>query len=57
MNLARAYYIEGIADVMLSGNPVNGFRACLPKIMNRQAIDVAKASLIKNPNVRHLLAA
>jgi hypothetical protein len=56
-SLACAYYIEGIADVMAAGNPVNGHRTCMPQIANSQAVDVAKAYLTKNPNIRHLHAA
>jgi len=51
-------YVKGISDA-LDGNPIDGFRACLPTgvIIGRQVKDIAIAWLKANPQYRHFSAA
>lgn len=48
-------YIEAVADIMSTGNPVNGFRACLPtKTTGDQLRNVVSVSLNIHPRRQHL---
>jgi hypothetical protein len=50
-------YVVGIAEVMFSGNQVNGFRACAPEgITRRQVTDIVVKWLNENPTERHRAA-
>jgi len=46
-------YVTGIADVLLTGNAVNGFRACIPKAEPNQLKDIVIQYLQQNPSRRH----
>lgn len=50
-------YVAGIADA-LANNPVNRYRACLPKQATvGQITDVVKLQLERHPELRHMAAA
>jgi len=51
-------YLQGIADVMLAGNEVNGYHVCIPPgILVGQLEDIALQFLRANPAVRHAATA
>jgi hypothetical protein len=49
-------YIAGVVDAMAGGNPVGGWRACIPQgVITGQLRDITVNYLGSHPNQRHLL--
>lgn len=50
-------YITGVADVMMQGNAINGFTACIPIRVNRQQLlDITQKFINENPQTLHYTA-
>jgi hypothetical protein len=50
-------YVTAVMDALSSGNPLNGFKACVPVNADmNQVVDVVKNFIHDHPEKRHLVA-
>jgi hypothetical protein len=48
-------YVAGVVDSMAGGNPVAGYRTCLPKgVVTGQLVDITVTYLTSHASTRHL---